>query len=140
MKPIPRLDLPVTGRFMGAFEGIALVFAGAIVKWFFDISADRTKKVDEADKHLATEDSKLRDKVADLDKTNATAIATLTSGIKHVVEELSGIRGDMKDHRLVVFERLDRNERDIGEVKTLVAETNAHVQAIQSKLNQGVKP
>lgn len=124
---------------MGAFEGIALVFAGAIVKWFFDLAADRTKKADEIDKHLATEDSKLRDRVADLDKTNSTAIATLTSGIKHVVEELSGIRSDMKDHRLVVFERLDRNERDIGEVKTLVAETNVHVQAIQSKLNQGVR-
>ena len=125
---------------MGAFEGIALVVAGAILKWVADMAAERTKKADEIDKHLANEDSKLRDKVANLDKTNSTAIATLTSGIKHVVEELSGIRSDMKDHRVVVFERLDRNERDIGEVKTLVAETNVHVQAIQSKLNQGVKP
>jgi hypothetical protein len=125
---------------VGAFEGIALVVAGAILKWVADMAAERTKKADEIDKHLATEDSKLRDKVANLDKTNSTAIATLTSGIKHVVEELSGIRSDMKDHRVVVFERLDRNERDIGEVKTLVAETNVHVQAIQSKLNQGVKP
>ena len=119
---------------MGAFEGIALVLVGAVVKWTFDMVADRSRKIDEADKRFASEESALREKVHDLDKTNSTAIALLTSGISHIADELSGIRSDMKDHRMVVFERLDRNERNIGEVKVLVTATHDHVQAIESRL------
>ena len=125
---------------MGALEPVALLVAGAILKWIADMVADREKKSDEMDKHLASEDVKLRDKVADLDKTNSTAIATLTSGIEHVVGELAGMRSDMKEHRTVVFQRLDRNERDIGEVKTLVVQTNATVNAIKLSLNQESTP
>ena len=121
---------------MGAFEGIGLVFAGAIVKWAFDMMADRTKKAEEVDRHLAAEEGRLKDKVAELDKTNSTAIATLTSGIKHIVEELAGIRSDMKENRNIVFERLDHNKDEIGEVKNLVTATSARVQAIESKLNE----
>jgi hypothetical protein len=119
---------------VGALEPIALLVAGAIVKWIFDLAAERTKKADEIDKNLALEDGKLRDKVAEIDKMNSTAIATLNSGINHVAGELAGIRGDMKDHRSVVFQRLDRNEREIGEVKRLVERTNGYVEAIQAKL------
>ena len=125
---------------MGALEPVALLVAGAILKWIADMVADREKKSDEMDKHLASEDVKLRDKVADLDKTNSTAIATLTSGIEHVVGELAGMRSDMKEHRTVVFQRLDRNERDIGEVKALVMETNATVNAIKLNLNHDHTP
>jgi hypothetical protein len=121
---------------VGALEPIALLVAGAIVKWIFDLAAERTKKADEIDKSLASEGNKLRDKVAEIDKTNSTAIATLNSGINHVAGELSGIRSDMKDHRAVVFQRLERNEQEIGNVKTLVQKTNVHVQAIQCKLNE----
>ena len=125
---------------MGALEPIALLVAGAIVKWIFDLAADRTKKADEIDKNLASEDNKLRDKVAEIDKINSTAIATLNSGINHVAGELSGIRSDMRDHRSVVFQRLDRNEREIGEVKILVETTNVHIKAIQSKANEKQAP
>jgi hypothetical protein len=125
---------------VGALEPVALLVAGAILKWIADMVADREKKSDEMDKHLASEDVKLRDKVADLDKTNSTAIATLTSGIEHVVGELAGMRSDMKEHRTVVFQRLDRNERDIGEVKALVMETNATVNAIKLNLNHDHTP
>lgn len=125
---------------MGALEPIALLVAGAIVKWIFDLAADRTKKADEIDKNLTLEDNKLRDKVAEIDKMNSTAIATLNSGISHVAGELAGIRGDMKDHRSVVFQRLDRNECEIGEVKRLVEKTSVHVEAIQSKLNERSAP
>ena len=125
---------------MGALEPIGLLIAGAILKWIADMVADREKKSDEIDKHLASEDVKLRDKVADLDKTNSTAIATLTSGIEHVVGELAGMRSDMKEHRAVVFQRLDRNERDIGEVKALVIETNATLNAIKLNLNHESTP
>jgi hypothetical protein len=125
---------------VGALEPIALLVAGAIVKWIFDLAADRTKKADEIDKNLASEDNKLRDKVAEIDKINSTAIATLNSGINHVAGELSGIRSDMRDHRSVVFQRLDRNEREIGEVKILVETTNVHIKAIQSKANEKQAP
>jgi hypothetical protein len=121
---------------VGALEPIALLIAGAIVKWIFDLAADRTKKADEIDKNLTLEDTKLRDKVAEIDKINSTAIATLNSGINHVAGELSGIRSDMKDHRAVVFQRLERNEQEIGNVKTLVQKTNVYVEAIQCKLNE----
>lgn len=119
---------------MGALEPIALLVAGAIVKWIFDLAAERTKKADEIDKNLASEDNKLRDKVAEIDKMNSTAIATLNSGINHVAGELKGIRSDMKDHRSVVFERLDRNEREIREVKGLVEKTSVHVETIRAGL------
>ena len=125
---------------MGAVEPIALLVAGAIVKWIFDLAAERTKKADEIDKNLASEDNKLRDKVAEIDKMNSTAIATLNSGIAHVVGELSGIRSDMKEHRAVVFQRLERNESEIGKVKILVEKTSVHVEAIQSKLNERPAP
>lgn len=125
---------------MGALEPIALLVAGAIVKWIFDLAAERTKKADEIDKNLASEDTKLRDKIAEIDKINSTAIATLNSGIGHVAVELAGIRKDMKDNRSVVFQRLDRNEREIGEVKRLVERTGVHVEAIQSKLNEKQVP
>ena len=125
---------------MGALEPIALLVAGAIVKWIFDLAAERTKKADEIDKNLASEDNKLRDKVAEIDKINSTAIATLNSGINHVAGELSGIRSDMKDHRLVVFQRLDRNESEIGEVRTLVEKASVRVEAIQSRLGEKQAP
>jgi hypothetical protein len=132
-----RLVTPDTSRPVGAFEGIALVFAGAIVKWMFDMQADRIRKADEVDQGLVAEEKKLRDKVAELDKTNSTAIATLTSGIDHIVRELSGIRGDMKENREVVFNRLDRNEREIVEVKALVAQSSQQLRAIETKLSEG---
>jgi uncharacterized protein (UPF0335 family) len=125
---------------VGALEPIALLVAGAIVKWIFDMAADRAKKADEIDKNLTSEDGKLRDKIAEIDKMNSTAIATLNSGISHVAGELAGIRSDMKDHRSVVFQRLERNEREIGEVKTLVEKTNVYVEAIQSKLSERPAP
>lgn len=121
---------------MAALEGIALVLVGAIVKWFFDMNADRTRKSEETDKGLIAEERKLRDRLADLDKTNSLAIATLTAGIDHIVNELSGIRTDMKEHRLVVFGRLDRNEDEIKEVKGLVTQAGVHLQAIEGKLNE----
>jgi hypothetical protein len=121
---------------MGAFEGVALLFAGAILKWIADMTADRARKVDENDKGLAAEERKLRDRVAELDKTNSMAIATLTAGITHIVQELSGIRGDMKENREVVFNRLDRNEREIVEVKTLVSQSTIQLQAIEQKINE----
>lgn len=121
---------------MGAFEGVALLFAGAILKWIADMTADRARKVDENDKSLAAEEHKLRDRVAELDKTNSMAIATLTAGITHIVQELSGIRGDMKENREVVFNRLDRNEREIVEVKTLVSQSTIQLQAIEAKIGE----
>lgn len=121
---------------MGAFEGIALVIAGAVVKWFFDMSADRTRKSDDADKDLQVEEYKLREKVASLDKTNSTAIATLTAGIEHIVEGLAGIRSDMKEHREVVFKRLDRNDGEIKEIKDMVSKTGIQLHAIEIKLKQ----
>ena len=133
----PRLEAPRISRTVGAFEGIALVFAGAIVKWVFDMSADRSRKVDETDKSLAAEEYKLRDKVAELDKTNSMAIATLTAGIQHIVDGLAGIRSDMKEHREVVFKRLDSNDGEIKEVKDMVSQSNLQLQAIQLKLGEG---
>ena len=122
---------------MGALEPIGLIIVGYIVKWIFDMNADRARKIDESDKHLATEENKLKDKVAELDKTNATAIATLTAGISHIVDELSGIRGDMKENRQIVFNRLDRNDQEIKEVKNIVAKCNSHLEVIYTKLGAG---
>lgn len=122
---------------MGAFEGIGLVLAGAFVKWIFEMTADRTRKAEETDKTLAAEEYKLRDKVADLDKTNSLAIATLTAGIEHVVEKLDGIRSDMREHREVVFRRLDRNEGEIQDVKNMVSQSKIQIEAIQQRLSGG---
>lgn len=104
------------------------------MKWIFDVSADRVQKMDEADKNLAAEESRLRDRVAELDKTNSTALATLTTGMEHIVQELSGIRSDMKEHRSVVFARIDRNENEIRQVKELVVSAGAHLRAIEDRL------
>ena len=68
------------------------------------------------------------------------AIATLTSGIDHIVKELSGIRGDMKENREVVFSRLDRNEREIVEVKGLVAQSSIQLQVIEQRLTERQQP
>lgn len=122
---------------MGAFEGIGLVFLGAFVKWVSEMTADRRRKAEETDKTLAAEESKLRDKVADLDKTNSMAIATLTAGIQHIVDGLEGIRSDMREHREVVFRRLDRNEGEIQDVKDMVSQSNFQLQAIQLRLGGG---
>lgn len=119
---------------MGALEPIALLIVGAFIKWGFDVVGDRQRKSDEADKALAAGESKLKEKVAALDKANSTAIATLTTGMEHIVQELAGIRGDMKEHRTVVFARIDRNENEIKEVKALVQEASAHLKVIESKL------
>jgi hypothetical protein len=99
--------------------------------------ADRTKKADDIDKSLATEDTKLRDKVAELDKTNSTAIAKMTVGIEHIVEGLDGIRSDMREHRDVVFRRLERNENEIKDVRNMVSQSDARLQAIQLQLSEG---
>jgi hypothetical protein len=115
---------------MGAFEGIGLVIAGAVLTWIFEMTSDRGK-------NLASERSKLRDRVAELDKTNSLAIATLTSGIEHIVDGLDGIRGDMREHREVVFRRLDRNEGEIRDVKDMVSRSNFQLQAIQLRLGEG---
>jgi hypothetical protein len=122
---------------VGAFEGIGLVFLGAFVKWVSEMTADRRRKAEETDKTLAAEESKLRDKVADLDKTNSMAIATLTAGIQHIVDGLEGIRSDMREHREVVFRRLDRNEGEIQDVKDMVSQSNFQLQAIQLRLGGG---
>jgi len=122
---------------MGAFEGIGLVIAGAVLQWITGMVADRAKKAEDFDKNLATEDTKLRDKVAELDKTNSTAIATLTVGIEHIVEGLDGIRSDMREHRDVVFRRLERNENEIKDVRDMVYQSDARLQAIQLKLSEG---
>lgn len=111
------------------------MFAGAIVKWMFDMQADRARKVDEADKSLIAEDHKLRDKVAELDKVNSTALATLTTGMEHIVQELAGIRGDMKEHRSVVFARIDRNETEIKDVKVLALSADKHLRTIEARLD-----
>lgn len=99
--------------------------------------ADRDKKADDIDKNLATEDTKLRDKVAELDKTNSTAIATLTVGIEHLVGGVDGIRRDMKEHRDVVFTRLGRNEDEIKDVRNMVSQSDLRLQAIQLQLSEG---
>ena len=99
--------------------------------------ADRTRKAEETDKTLAAEDSKLRDKVAELDKTSSTAIAALTTGLQHIVEGIEGMRSDMREHRDVVFGRLARNESEIKEVKDTVTKSNLQLQAIQLKLDGG---
>ena len=122
---------------MGAFEGIGLVIAGAILEWIRGMVADRAKEKDDIDKNLATEDTKLRDKVAELDKTGSTAIATLTVGIEHIVEGLDGIRSDMREHRDVVFRRLERNESEIKDVRTMVTQSDLRFQAIQLRLGKG---
>lgn len=121
---------------MGAFEGIGLVIAGAILEWIRTMVADRAKKAEDIDKGLATEDTKLRDKVAELDKTNSTAIATLTVGIEHIVEGLNGIRSDMRDHRDVVFRRLEHNESEIKDVRNMVSQSDLRLQAIQLQLSE----
>lgn len=122
---------------MGAFEGIGLVIAGAFIQWITKMLADRTRKAEETDKTLAAEDSKLRDKVADLDKTTSATIATLTAGMQHIVEGIEGMRSDMREHRDVVFGRLDRNENEIREVKDTVTKSNLQLQAIQLQLGGG---
>jgi len=122
---------------MGALEPVALLVAGAILQWIAGMVADRDKKADDIDKNLATEDTKLRDKVAELDKTNSTAIATLTVGIEHIVDGLNGIRSDMREHREVVFRRLDRNEGEIKDVKDMVSQSNIQLQAIKLRLGEG---
>ncbi len=122
---------------MGAFEGIGLVIAGAILQWITGMVAERAKKADDIDKNLATEDTKLRDKVAELDKTNSTAIATLTVGIEHIVEGLDGIRSDMREHRDVVFRRLEHNESEIKDVRKMVSQSDLRLQAIQLQLSEG---
>jgi len=98
--------------------------------------ADRTKKADDIDKNLATEDTKLRDKFAELDKTSSTAIATLSVGIEHIVEGLDGIRSDMREHRDVVFGRLERNESEIKDVRSMVLRSDVRFQAIQQQLSE----
>ena len=113
------------------------MFLGAFVKWVSEMTADRRRKAEETDKTLAAEESKLRDKVADLDKTNSMAIATLTAGIQHIVDGLEGIRSDMREHREVVFRRLDRNEGEIQDVKDMVSQSNFQLQAIQLRLGGG---
>jgi len=122
---------------VGAFEGIGLVIAGAILQWITGMVAERAKKADDIDKNLATEDTKLRDKVAELDKTNSTAIATLTVGIEHIVEGLDGIRSDMREHRDVVFRRLEHNESEIKDVRNMVSQSDLRLQAIQLQLSEG---
>jgi hypothetical protein len=122
---------------MGALEPIALLVAGAILQWIVGMVADRDKKADDIDKNLATEDTKLRDKVAELDKTNSTAIATLTVGIEHLVGGVDGIRRDMKEHRDVVFTRLGRNEDEIKDVRNMVSQSDLRLQAIQLQLSEG---
>ena len=122
---------------MGAFEGIGLLIAGAFLEWIRSMVADRAKKADDIDKNLATEDTKLREKVAELDKTGSTAIATLTVGIEHLVSGVDGIRRDMKEHRDVVFGRLERNEGEIKEVRNMVSQSELRLQAIQLRLGGG---
>jgi len=101
------------------------------------MSADRYRKAEEADKGLAKQEENLREKIANLDKTNATAIATLTAGIEHIVDGLSGIRSDMKEHREAVFRRLDRNESEIRQVKATATQSTLQLQNIQAKLDEG---
>jgi len=122
---------------VGALEPVALLVAGAILQWITRMVADRAKKADDIDKSLATEDTKLRDKVAELDKTNSTAIATLTVGIEHIVEGLDGIRSDMREHRDVVFRRLEHNESEIKDVRNMVSQSDLRLQAIQLQLSEG---
>jgi hypothetical protein len=122
---------------VGAFEGIGLVIAGAVLQWITGMVADRAKKAEDFDKNLATEDTKLRDKVAELDKTNSTAIAKMTVGIEHIVEGLDGIRSDMREHRDVVFRRLERNESEIKDVRNMVSQSDARLQALQLQLSEG---
>jgi hypothetical protein len=117
-----------------SLEQLALLVGGAILHWIGAMVADRAKKADDIDKNLATEDTKLRDKVAELDKTNSTAIATLTVGIEHLVVGVDGIRKDMKEHRDVVFGRLERNEGEIKDVRNMVTQSDLRLQAIQLQL------
>ena len=119
---------------MFSLEQLALLVGGAILHWIGAMVADRAKKADDIDKNLATEDTKLRDKVAELDKTNSTAIATLTVGIEHLVVGVDGIRKDMKEHRDVVFGRLERNEGEIKDVRNMVTQSDLRLQAIQLQL------
>jgi hypothetical protein len=120
---------------MGALEPIGLFVAGVIVQSIGRMIADRAKKADDIDKNLATEDAKLRDKVAELDKTGSMAIATLTVGIEHLVNGVDGIRSDLKEHRDVVFGRLERNEGEIKEVRNMVSQSELRLQAIQLRLS-----
>jgi hypothetical protein len=117
-----------------SLEQLALLVGGAILQWIGTMVADRAKKADDIDKNLATEDTKLRDKVAELDKTNSTAIATLSAGIDHLVGGVDGIRKDMKEHRDVVFMRLERNENEIKEVRNMVSLSDLRLQSIQLQL------
>lgn len=122
---------------MGALEPIALLIVGAFIKWGFDVAGDRQRKSDETDKALAAGESKLKERVAEIDKANSTAIATLTAGVQHIVEELAGIRSDMAEHRTVVFARIDRNENEIKEVKELVQDVTADLRVIKDKIGAG---
>lgn len=119
---------------MAAFEGVALLVAGAFLKWVAEMVSDRAKKSEAIDKELAAGESRLKEKVAEIDKANATAIATLTAGVQHIVEELAGIRSDMAEHRMVVFTRIDRNEKEINEVKDLVQEARGDLRVIKDKI------
>ena len=121
---------------MFSLEQLALLVGGAILQWIGSMVADRTKKADDIDKNLATEDTKLRDKFAELDKTSSTAIATLSVGIEHIVEGLDGIRSDMREHRDVVFGRLERNESEIKDVRSMVLRSDVRFQAIQQQLSE----
>jgi hypothetical protein len=121
---------------VGAFEGIALVVAGAFLKWVADMAADRTKKAEATDEKLAAGESKLKEKIAEIDKANSTAIATLTAGVEHIVKELAGIRSDMKDHRVAVFARIDRNEEEMKEIKGLAEKADARLGVIEARLER----
>lgn len=122
---------------MGAFEGIALVVAGAVLKWVAEMVSDRTKKAEATDKELAAGESKLKEKIAEIDKANSTAIATLTAGVEHIVRELAGIRSDMKDHRIAVFTRIDRNEEEMKEIKSLAEKTVTRLEVIEKIVSDG---
>ncbi len=121
---------------MFSLEQLALLVGGAILQWIGSMVADRAKKADDIDKSLATEDTKLRDKVAELDKTSSTAIATLAAGMEHLVVGVDGIRKDMREHRDVVFMRFERNENEIKEVRNMVSQSDLRLQAIQLQLSE----
>lgn len=123
-----------------ALEGIALVFVGAIVKWFFDLAADKTKKADAAADKLSLEERRLGEKLAEIDKESSIAITALTTGLEHIGREIHGLRGDMRDHRVAVFERLDKNEKEIQEIRSTVTSSAEAIKAIQNSCDLKTKP
>lgn len=124
-----------------AFEGIALVFVGAIVKWFFDLAADKSKKADAAADKISLEERKLGDKLAEVDKQNAMAITALNTSLSHIVREIHGFRSDMKEHREAVFERLDKNDSEIAEIKRSVTSSAEAIKVIQNSCDfRGKQP